>query len=104
MCYVTDVEHRNDELDSALIDFIRDSNVFIYDSTFDDANFAKFEGWGHSTWQEGVRLCTEANVKRLAIFHHDPDHEDDKMEEIECKARDMWDGAFVARENVRLVL
>ena len=43
-------------------------------------------------------------MKQLAIFHHDPDHEDEQMEEIECEARNIWEGAFVARENVRLVL
>ena len=80
VCYVTDVEHRNDELDSALIDFIRDSNVFIYDSTFDDANFAKFEGWGHSTWQHGARLADAANVETYTPFHHDPGMDDDALD------------------------
>ena len=45
-----------------------------------------------------------ANVKSLAIFHHDPDHEDRFMEQLEMKARAMWPGAFVARENMRINL
>jgi len=104
MCYVTDTEHVPGKPDKNVLDLIEGADLVIYDSTYDDSELAAHVGWGHSTWQEGIRLCTAANVKRLAIFHHDPDHEDAKMEEIERKARAMWDGAFVARENVRLVL
>lgn len=104
MCYVTDTEHVPGKPDKNVLGLIEGADLVIYDSTYDDSELAAHVGWGHSTWQEGIRLCTAANVKRLAIFHHDPDHEDAKMEEIERKARAMWDGAFVARENVRLVL
>ena len=45
---------------------------------------------------------TAANVKQLAIFHHDPDHEDDFMQGIEQEAREMWSGAIVAREGMRI--
>ena len=54
--------------------------------------------------QEGVRLAQAANVKSLAIFHHDPDHEDRFMERVEAEARAVWSGAFVARENMRVNL
>ncbi len=42
-------------------------------------------------------LCQMANVKRLAIFHHDPDHEDLLMEQLEAEAQYEWPGNFVAR-------
>ena len=45
-----------------------------------------------------------ANVKTLAIFHHDPDHEDLFMEALEAEARQLWSGALVARENMRINL
>ena len=45
-----------------------------------------------------------ANVKRLAIFHHDPDHDDQFLEKLESEARFMWDGAFLAREGMRVYL
>ena len=53
---------------------------------------------------EGVRLCRAAEVKTLAIFHHDPDHEDLFMERLESEARSTWMGAFVAREHMRFNL
>ena len=66
--------------------------------------FEKKMGWGHSSWQEGVRLCQTANVKSLAIFHHDPEHEDIFMRKVEKEARSTWDGAFVARDNMMIKL
>lgn len=104
MCYVTDTEHLPGKPDQNVLKLIEGADLVIYDCSYEDSEFAAKVGWGHSTWQEGVRLGMAANVKQLAIFHHDPDHEDDKMEEIECKAKEMWDNAFVARENVRFVL
>jgi len=76
----------------------------IYVSTYTYKEFPGRVGWGHSTRQEGVRLCRAANVKTLAIFHHDPDHEDGFMEQAEIDARKMWSGAILARQNMRLNL
>ncbi len=104
LCYVTDTEHVPGKPDEDVLGLIEGADLVIYDSSYEDEEFAAKVGWGHSTWQEGIRLCKAGHVKQLAVFHHDPDHEDDKMEEIECKAKEAWDRAFVARENVRMVL
>jgi len=76
----------------------------IYDCTYSDREFESKIGWGHSTWQEGMRLCKMANVHRHAIFHHDPDHQDLYMDRLEEEARFAWEGNFISRENMRLRL
>jgi ribonuclease BN (tRNA processing enzyme) len=76
----------------------------INDCTYTDKEFASKIGWVHSTWQEAVRPSKAANVKSLAIFHHDPDHEDRFMEQVDIEARKLWSGAFVAREHMRINL
>jgi phosphoribosyl 1,2-cyclic phosphodiesterase len=100
LCYVTDTEHVIGKPDQSVLGLIEGSDLVIYDSTYTDEEFPAKVHWGHSTWQEGVRLCRAANVKQLAIFHHDPDHEDPFMEQVEKDARAMWSGAFVARETM----
>ena len=104
LCYVTDTEHIPDKPDEAILGLIEGADLVIYDATYTDKEFPKRVGWGHSTWEEGVRLCRAANVKSLAIFHHDPDHEDLFMERVEAQARATWSGAIVARENMRINL
>ncbi len=104
MFYFTDTEHVVGEPDENILALIEGADLLIYDSTYTDKEFEEKIGWGHSTWQEGMRLCRTANVKRLAIFHHDPDHEDPFMEQLEAEAQHAWTGNFVARENMRIYL
>ncbi len=103
-CYVTDTEHVPGTLDENILALIEGADVVAYDCTYTDREFVSRAGWGHSTWQEGVRLCRAAKAKKLAIFHHDPDHEDMFMQNLEAEARSEWAGTFVARENMQLQL
>ncbi len=102
ICYVTDTEHIIGKPDETVLSLIEGADIVVYDCTYTDAEFKAKIGWGHSTWQEGVRLCKQAGVKQLAIFHHDPDHNDDFMRQVEIDAREMWDGTVVAREQMIL--
>ena len=102
ICYVTDTEHRPGERDAAVIGLARDADIMIYDSTYTDEEYASFVGWGHSTWQEGVRLADAAGVKRLVIFHHDPSHDDGFMDEVAAQAHAARPGTLVAREGMTL--
>lgn len=102
-CYVTDTEHVPGELDQNILDLIEGSDLVIYDCTYTEEEFPAKVGWGHSTWNEGVKLCRKAGVKQMAIFHHDPDHDDEFMAKLEIEAKAVWDGTFVAREGMELI-
>ncbi len=102
ICYITDTEHTPGEPDQGIIDLVRGSDVMIYDSSFTDEEFEKYVGWGHSTWQEAVRLGELADVGQVVIFHHDPAHNDDFMDSIAEKAEAMRAGTLVAREGMVL--
>ncbi len=102
VCYVTDTEHREGRLDAGLLAFIEGADMVIYDATYTDQEYPRFRGWGHSTWQEGIRLCEAAGAGRFVAFHHDPDHDDATLDGI---ARDMEHrraGSVVAREGLVL--
>ncbi|MAL80482.1 MAG: MBL fold metallo-hydrolase [Sneathiella sp.] len=104
VCYVTDTEHVIGHPDQDILDLIEGADLVIYDSTYTDAEYPSYKGWGHSTWQEGVRLCRAAGVGQLAIFHHDPSHDDVFMDGVALAAHDMWPNAFVAREGMTIEL
>ncbi len=57
ICYVTDTEHVPGHPDQNVLGLIAGADLVIYDSTYTDDEFPTKIGWGHSTWQEGVRLC-----------------------------------------------
>jgi len=104
LCYVTDTEHEPDRPDENILRLIDGADLVIYDATYTDAEYAVRRGWGHSTWSEGVRLCRAAGARSLALFHHDPDHDDAMMDTIEAEARLVWAGAFAAREGMTVDL
>jgi phosphoribosyl 1,2-cyclic phosphodiesterase len=82
ICYVTDTEHRPGEIDQTIVGLCRSADVMIYDSSYTDEEFENYRGWGHSTWQQGVRIADAAEVGTLAIFHHDPSHGDAFMDDV----------------------
>lgn len=99
VCYVTDTEHVPGRPDENILGLVEGADLLIYDSTYTDAEFPSKVGWGHSTWQEAVRLAQRGNVRRLAIFHHEPDHDDRFMRAVELEAHAMMRSSFVAREG-----
>ncbi len=100
--YATDVEHIAGELDVDLVQAIRDADMLIYDCMYTDAEFGRYIGYGHSTWEHGVRLCEAARVKRLVIFHHRPGRHDEQLRETEAAAQARFPGAIVARTGLEL--
>lgn len=105
MCYVSDTEHEPTKGPSkTILNAIKDADLIVYDTSFTDEEYVHFQGWGHSTWQEGVRLCLDAGVKRMALYHHDPSHTDTLMDAIELKAQSLFPGAFVARQGMTVIL
>jgi phosphoribosyl 1,2-cyclic phosphodiesterase len=65
--------------DEKVIDFIRKADVVIGDTQYDAAEYPSRLGWGHTCADDAVELAMRAKVKHLFLFHHDPDHQDEKM-------------------------
>jgi phosphoribosyl 1,2-cyclic phosphodiesterase len=104
IAYITDTEHYPDRLDERVLSLVQDASIMIYDATYTDEEYEKFVGFGHSTWQEGIKLADAANVETLVIFHHDPSHTDDMMDEIAADVEKARPGTIVAREGLTLNL
>jgi phosphoribosyl 1,2-cyclic phosphodiesterase len=102
ICYITDTEHVPGQLDERILSFIQGASIFIYDSTMTDDEFANGPSFGHSTWQEAVRLGEAASVGTVVAFHHDPDHDDDFMDQVAQEMEAMRSGSVVAREGMVL--
>jgi phosphoribosyl 1,2-cyclic phosphodiesterase len=102
VAYITDTEHRPGERDPNVLALIRDADVVIYDGSYTDEEYPAHKDWGHSTWQEGVRLADAAAAKTLVIFHHDPSHDDDFMDKVAADAAAARPGTIIAQEGLVL--
>ena len=103
LAYITDTEHVPGTPDKNVLALMQGADVVVYDSMYTDEEYAKsYVGWGHSTWQEGVRLAKLAKVKKLVLFHHDPEHDDVKLDAIASEAAAELPGTVLAREGLAL--
>jgi phosphoribosyl 1,2-cyclic phosphodiesterase len=102
--YCTDTEHFQDRMDENVMHLAQGADILIYDSMYTDEEYhhpkSPKVGWGHSTWQEGVKVCKMAGVKRLAVFHHEPSHSDDFLDKLAVEVKTVFPGAFLAREGM----
>ena len=105
MCYLTDTEHVAGAPDRNILGLIAGADLVIYDCMYTDQEWADGHvGWGHSTWQEAVRLCRSAGAGRLVVFHHNPDHDDDTLDVIAAEVEAALPGSVLAREGLELSL
>ncbi len=75
--YATDAAYGNsDNLPEKYIDFYRNADLLIFDAQFSVKDAIEKEDWGHSSAPIGLALAQRASVKRLALFHHDPNADD----------------------------
>ena len=96
--------------DGKVIEFMRDADVVIADSQYDEAEYPSRLGWGHTCADDTVQLAVRAGAKRLFLFHHDPDHDDQKIERMaeRAQSRAAASGSALkveaAREGAEVVL
>ena len=102
ICYLTDHEHTEDGPTQALVELTKGADLVIYDSTYTEEEYPNHVGWGHSTWNEGAKLCDIADARTFVVFHHDPGHDDTFMDCIAREAAEARPGTIVAREGLVL--
>lgn len=92
------------------VDFVRDADLLIADGQYTDEEYASHVGWGHPSIITLVDLAAQANVKCLAVTHHDPNRSDKEVDALieqgraRAKALGSSLDVYAAREGVELKL
>ncbi len=66
------------------ISFLEGADLVIHDSQYDEDEYPSKLGWGHSTATYAADVAMEAGARRLALFHHDPMHDDASVARLEA--------------------
>ncbi len=99
----TDVEHGVPESDAALRELARGADALIYDAQYVPGQYeAQKVGWGHSTWEQGVKLAQAADVGQLILTSHDPARTDDEIDEIVRHAQALFPDTIAAAEGTSI--
>lgn len=104
VAYITDTEHRTGALDRNVLTLADHVDVMIYDAHYTSEDYPAHVGFGHSTWQEAVKLAERAGAKTLVLFHHDPARTDAMLDEIGSAAARARSGTIVASEGLLLTI
>jgi phosphoribosyl 1,2-cyclic phosphodiesterase len=72
---------------ACLLDFLHGVDSLIMDSQYTSEEYATHRGWGHGCVDDVVDIALEAEVRRLFLFHHDPDHDDAQIAAMEARAQ-----------------
>ena len=105
LVYATDNEPGDARGDQNVRALAEGADVFVYDSQYTPHEYRTAKkSWGHSTWEEATNIAREAGVKRLILFHHDPDHDDKQIDSILRQARGRFRATLAAREGLTLRL
>jgi phosphoribosyl 1,2-cyclic phosphodiesterase len=103
--YATDNEPGNPQADRAVRELARGADVLIYDSQYTRCQLEnEKKGWGHSTWEEGALIAEQNGVKKLILFHHDPDSDDQTVDRLQESARQRFPNSHAAFEAMELSL
>ena len=83
--YSTDSEHKLEQ-DEAWNDFVRffdQADLVVFDAMYSLAEAISVKAdWGHSSSMIGVELCQAAQVRKLALFHHEPVNDDAQLSRL----------------------
>jgi ribonuclease BN (tRNA processing enzyme) len=102
--YCTDVEHGVDWSDKNVRRLADRSDFLIADAQYTPEELHEHIGWGHSTWKQAIELGLAAQVKRIALYHHDPYHEDSEVEQILQSAQQLYPNVIAAREGLEVTI
>jgi phosphoribosyl 1,2-cyclic phosphodiesterase len=100
----TDVEG-TEGVSGDLVDFSAGADLLIHDAQYTDEEYeTKTKGWGHSTWRMAADVAARAGVGCLALYHHDPAHDDREIETMERGARGHFPQCIAAAEGLEILL
>ncbi len=91
--------------DEQFVAFVSQADLYIGEAQYTDEEYPRKIGWGHSSLSATVEVAVKANVRALALFHHDPMHSDEVVAAMEAEAQRLvasWGATlhcFAAREG-----
>jgi phosphoribosyl 1,2-cyclic phosphodiesterase len=102
--FITDTEHVPGKVDRNIVKLLDGVDLFAYDASFTDAELPDFAGYGHSTWEEGLRLRKRANAGAFLAMHHMPFRTDIEIDALEKSIQLNHSRSGVAREGMTVRL
>lgn len=73
---------------AALAEFSRSVGLLIHDAQYIESDMPAKKGWGHSLVSEVLELGRSAEADTVALFHHEPERDDEALDRTGVSASD----------------
>ena len=100
--YTTDCEHPKQHFNNNVETLAQNADILIHDSHFTREDLTNHRGWGHSSWETTVNLAKTANCKKAVLYHYNPLYNDNKLLEIEKKAKKIFQNTIAAKQGMSI--
>jgi len=104
LVYATDTNHTQDTVDPNLLFLAEGSDLLIFDGTYADTAYADPIAQHIIPYKLGVQVAQEVGVHQLVLFHHNPCHDDDQLDDLGREVRSLFPNTLIAHENLTLRL
>ena len=99
--FCTDLEH-GDFVLPEIVEFCEGADLLVHEAQYTSEELATHKGWGHSSFDQALEVAEKAGVKKLALTHHDPDHDDTFLQKTEKECQSRFRDCVLARENMEI--
>ena len=100
--YTTDCEHPKNHFNKNVESLAKDADMLIHDSHFSREDLGNHKGWGHSSWETTINLAKKMNVDKAILYHYNPLYSDDKLLDIEKKAKQAFENSIASKQGMRI--
>lgn len=104
LAYIPDVEYQDEQQRRIGLDLAHNVDLLLHDAHFTGDEYPGWQGMGHSCDEDAVGIATEAEAKRLLLFHHHPEHTDAVIDATVASHRHAAIPVEAAREGAEYLL
>ncbi len=104
LVYATDNDHINPHQSPNLLYLAEDAELLIYGGTYPEIPFPDTNGLGNVAWEPIIEMAAKARVKEMILFHHNPTHDDDFLDQLEMEIHHRFPHLRLAREGMIMQL
>ena len=83
------LEEMKEEQRGRVTEYMRDADMLIHDAQYTPDDYQRKRGWGHSCYIDTVNSAVDANVKHLFLFSYDPSYDDEQVDTLHSRSRDI---------------
>jgi len=104
LVYATDSNHGHPTLDPNLLYLAQGADLLIYGGTYTETAYHDLDHTPKMSWEQGIDLAKQAQVREMLLFHHSPGHDDDYLDHMEMEIHNRFPKMRLAREGMILQL